>query len=145
MMKILKFLILFVSFLFFSQSAIRTEISIAQQWGGSIPPKGSIYERTPYFYYPYPIYYYPWVPYDPYKWQVTPAGSLVVHVDPLTAAVFVDGYRLTQQVDLSYEVGLLIGRHRVEARAEGYEVYEREIDIPTGQRVILPIKLNRKD
>ena len=69
---------------------------------------------------------------------------MVLVVEPGIAEVSIDGYRLSQSKNLSYEMGLLVGRHRVEARAEGYEVYQKEVDIAAAQRVFLLIKLSPK-
>lgn len=120
-------------------------------YGGPFPP--------PYpFYYPYGAYApppYPWGPPAPgyappsyappvpdaYNAPVIPAGRLALLVDPVSAEVFVDGHRLTQHPDLSYEVGLLVGSHTVTVRKEGYEAFEQAIEIPPNQRIMLTVRL----
>lgn len=111
-------------------------------YGGPYPPPS-------YWYYPYP--YYPWPPspadYPPAsepRSQLIPAGRLLVMVDPVDAEVFVDGLRLRQNNDLSYEVGLLVGKHTLMVRAEGYDSYEEAVDVPGGQHVFRTIRLSPK-
>jgi hypothetical protein len=110
-------------------------------YGGPYPP--------PYGYYPYP--YYPWPPSQGYyppafepPSQLIPAGRLFVMVDPVDAEVFVDGLRLRQNSDLSYEVGLLVGQHKLTVRAEDYQPFEEAIDIPAGQHVVRTVRLTPK-
>ncbi len=114
-------------------------------------PGGSIYDGPysppPHWYNRYPRWLPP-RPYDPpsrrdfYRSQLIPAGRLILMVDPVSAEVFVDGLRLTQRSDLSYEVGLLVGEHAVTVSAEGYEPYDETIDIPGGQHVVRTIRLS---
>lgn len=110
-------------------------------YGGPYPP--------PYGYYPYP--YYPWPPPQSYsppasapRTHLISAGRLMVMVDPVAAEVLVDGLRLRQNNDLSYEVGLLVGTHTLTVRAEGYDPYKEAVDVPGGQHVIRTIRLNPK-
>lgn len=119
------------------------------------PPRGYIYggpyvppypydpSYRPYtwspYYAPYPSY--PPVPEAPREYQLIPAGRLMILTDPVSAEVSVDGVSLQRQSDLSYEVGLLEGRHRVEVRAEGYQAYDKEIKISGGRRVLLTVRL----
>jgi hypothetical protein len=118
------------------------------------PPQGYIYGGPyypPYPYYSYPYSPYPWPPpsqglYAPppdesYGGQLIPAGRLVLLADPVSAEVSVDGLRLTQRSDLSYEVGLLVGKHNVSVKADGFEPYEKTVEIPGGQQVYLTIRL----
>ncbi len=95
--------------------------------GGEWNPQGPY--REPSHNYPYPPYYYPYsYPYYPYPsitqqryWEssrspyesldVKPAGGISIVIQPLDAQVFVDGYKLTQGEDLTYEVGLVTGLH----------------------------------
>lgn len=138
-------------------------------YGGPYPPPYPFY---PYPYYPYPSsppwpppdYPYPssppglppaqgfyapppsqglYMPPPSYGDQLIPAGWLDVLADPVTAEVSVDGLRLRQRSDLSYKVTLLEGKHLVEVRAQGYEPYRKEIDIPGGQSIFLTIRLPR--
>ena len=116
-------------------------------------PEGSIYggpyPSPPYWYYPYPYYlwppppaYYPSSAPEAYPSPLIPAGRLIVLADPVSAVVSVDGLRLTQHSDLSYEVGLLVGRHQITVRAEGFEPYEEAVDIPGGQHIFRTIRLS---
>ena len=115
--------------------------------GGTIyggPP----YPPPPYGYYPYP--YYPWPPPSPSysppvdvpRSQLIPAGRLIILVDPVDAEVWVDGLRLRQNNDLSYEVGLLVGTHTLTVRAEGYDPHEEAINVPGGQHVFRTVRLS---
>lgn len=119
--------------------------SYGQAPGG--PIYGGPYPPPPYWYYPY----YPWPPpqgyYPPpapeaYQSPLIPAGRLIVLVDPVSAEVSVDGLRLTQRSDLSYEVGLLVGKHKVTVQAEGFQSYEEAVDIPGGQHIFRTIRLS---
>jgi hypothetical protein len=102
---------------------------------------------------PFPPYYHPYYGYYPFyepekHWYQeeppTPAGRLMLLVDPIQAEAFVDGYPLQRHPDLSYAVGLLEGEHRVEVTAEGYESYHRTMDIKGGERISLTIRLKPK-
>lgn len=116
------------------------------------PPAGTIYGGPyppPYGYYPYP--YYPWPPPQSYsppasepRSQLIPAGRLIILADPVDAEVLVDGLRLRQNNDLSYEVGLLVGKHTLTVRADGYDPYEEAVDIPGGQHVFRTVRLSPK-
>jgi hypothetical protein len=106
------------------------------RWGGGLPYGG----YDPY----YPPYYYP--PYlrdvpSPYPDNVKAAGRLLIQVEPHDAEVLVDGYPLGQRADLTYEVGLLVGVHRVEARKEGFKPYAAEIEIQAAVRTLVTITL----
>jgi hypothetical protein len=101
---------------------------------------------------PYP-YYYPWSyqrgiyggPPESERGarDVIPAGRLVLLVEPVSAEVLVDGYPLKQRNDLSYQIGLLVGKHAVEVRAEGYQPYRREVNVEPGRQMMLTVRLNR--
>lgn len=129
-----------------------TELQVEAPSYGTAP-EGSLYggpyPPPPYWYYPNP--YYPWSPpqgyYRPppqeeHQSQLIPAGRLILLVDPVSAEVSVDGLRLTQLSDLSYAVGLLVGKHKVLIRAEGYESYEEAVNIPGGQHILRTIRLS---
>ena len=124
-------------------------------WGPD--PGGIIYDG----YYP-PSYshpgwpgYYPPYPYYPPNYEARkpwyegeppiPAGRLVMLVDPVEAKTYVNGYPLQRHPDLSYEVGLLEGEHRIEVAAEGYVSHKRTIRIRGGERLRLTIRLERID
>lgn len=132
------------------------QLPLAPSYGRA--PRGQIYDGPyppPYLYYPHPYPYpYPYPPYqgppssyysppeeDLYGGEVIPAGRLVLLVDPVSADVYVDGHPLKQREDLSYEVALLVGKHKVEVRAEGYSSYEKWIEISGGHRIVLTIRL----
>ncbi|MFZ5877662.1 MAG: PEGA domain-containing protein [Nitrospirota bacterium] len=152
------------SLVFVAQVALGTEVRVTDQgkkgrssvelsveapsYGPA--PGGTIY-GGPYYppssgYYPYP--YYPWPPQSYYppaaepRSSLIPAGRLYVMVDPVDAEVLVDGLRLRQNNDLSYEVGLLVGPHTLTVRAEGYDAYEEAIEIPGGQHVVRTVRLS---
>lgn len=151
-----------LSLLFVAHTAWGTEIQLRQQGkkGQSAaelsveapsygpPPGGTIYGGPyppPYGYYPY----YPWPPSQGYyppasepPSQLIPAGRLIILVDPVDAEVWVDGLRLGQNNDLSYEVGLLVGTHTLTVRAEGYDPHEEAIDIHGGRHVFRTVRLS---
>ncbi|MEO5656655.1 MAG: PEGA domain-containing protein [Nitrospiria bacterium] len=66
-------------------------------------------------------------------------------VDPVDAEVLVDGLRLSQNNDLSYEVGLLVGTHTLTVRAEGYDPHEEAIDVPGGRHVARTVRLTPRN
>ena len=115
---------------------------------------GYVYDSpyaAPYYYAPYP-YYYPWggprSVYGPSEGDfggdaVIPAGRLVLLVDPVTADVFVDGRKLNPRNDLTYQVGLLVGPHEVEVKADGFRAYKNTVDLQAGRRMVLTVRLNR--
>ncbi|RCX31142.1 PEGA domain-containing protein [Thioalbus denitrificans] len=114
---------------------------------------GYVYDApyAPYYYSPYP-YYYPWAPppgiYGPSQGdfggdQVIPAGRLLLMVDPVSADVYVDGRKLSPRRDLTYQVGLLVGNHTVEVRADGYRTHRQEVDLRPNRRTVLTIRLQR--
>ena len=72
---------------------------------------------------------------------ITPAGRLVLKVHPEHALVLVDGYPLVQTGQSTYEIGLLVGEHRVEAQAQGHNDYNESVVIKKGQRHIIEIML----
>lgn len=124
--------------------------SYGQAPGGTIYG-GPSYPPPPHWYYPYP--YYPWPPPSPSysppvdvpRSQLIPAGRLIILVDPVDAEVWVDGLRLSQNNDLSYEVGLLVGTHTLTVRAEGYDPHEEAIDIPGGRHVFRTVRLSLQE
>ena len=102
--------------------------------------------------YPYPYYPYPPPPYlryeesrmSPYdSLEVKQAGRLSIVVQPFDAKVSVDGYQLTQKADLTYEIGLLTGVHKVEVKREGYKPYSIEVVVEAGKIVPLAIELKK--
>ena len=104
----------------------------------------------PYSNYPYPYYPYPPPPYQRYEesrkspydsLSVKQAGRISIVVQPLDAKVFVDGYQLKQKDDLTYEIGLLTGLHKVEVKREGYKPHSIEVLVEAGKTVSLAIEL----
>jgi hypothetical protein len=120
------------------------------------PPRGYIYGGPYVPSYPYmpPLYgtygwspsypYYPPAPEEYGGQKLIPAGRLMILVDPVSAEVYVDGLLLKQLADLSYEVGLLEGRHEIEVRAKGFESYREEVEIPGGRRIFLTVRLDKR-
>ena len=101
---------------------------------------------TPVQYYPYhyPPGYYPPAP-DPYQDTKGAVGSgwIFIEVEPPEAAVFIDGHKLEPREDNTYEEGVLAGRHKVEAKKEGYRDYMRFIDVHPGAKENLTINLRK--
>lgn len=154
---LLSILILCTSFTYSSggeklpgKEAIKNRI---EEWKGSRPYWENRY--YPYTYphsYPYPYYPYPPPPYlryeesrrSPYdSLEVKQAGRLSIVVQPFDANVFVDGYQLKQREDLTYEIGLLTGVHKVEAKKEGYKPYSIEVVVEAGRVIPLAIELKK--
>jgi hypothetical protein len=75
--------------------------------------------------------------------HVKSAGELQVTVKPIQAKVLVDGYALNSWQDQSYTIGLLTGKHMVDASADGYKPYHKEIDVQQGQRVLVSIEFKK--
>jgi hypothetical protein len=69
----------------------------------------------------------------------------MVLVEPISALVYVDGYPLKQRDDLTYQIGLLVGSHRLEIRARGYQSYDKEISVLPGRQQMLTIRLKRRE
>jgi hypothetical protein len=80
---------------------------------------------------------------SPYPIPANPAGRVLILVNPVDAEVYVDGVRLQQRSDLSYEVGLLAGPHRVDVKKDGYRPYSRKVDVAPGGGLYLPIGLEQ--
>jgi hypothetical protein len=69
----------------------------------------------------------------------------VIKAEPLGSLVIIDGYPLGRQEDTSpFEIGLLIGRHWVEVKKEGYKPYLQEVELLTNRRVILNVTLEKE-
>jgi hypothetical protein len=90
---------------------------------------------------PYPAA--PAEPPSPYPARVNPAGRLLILVNPVDAEVYVDGVRLQQRADLSYEIGLLAGPHQLDVRKEGYKALSKRLDVAPGGGMYLPIALEK--
>ncbi len=121
------------------------------------PPAGYIYGGP--YPAPYPFYPYGWPPsymFAPLPGEIRaspaptfstdgqehiPVGQIIILTDPVSAEVFLDGLRLNQRDDLSYAVGLLEGPHQVKVEAEGYEAYEKTINVSGGRGRFLTIRL----
>lgn len=110
-------------------------------------------QHHPYPYsYPYPYYPYPPPPYMRYEdsrkspydsLSVKQAGRITVTVQPLDAEVFVDGYQLKSKEDLTYEIGLLTGIHRVDVKKDGYKPYSIEVLVEADRTIPLAIELEK--
>ena len=103
---------------------------------------------APVQYYPrhYPPGYYPPAP-DTYQGTQGAMGSgwIFIEVEPPEAAVFIDGHKLEPREDNTYEEGVLAGRHKGEAKKQGYRDYTRFIDVHPGAKENLTINLRKAD
>jgi hypothetical protein len=111
-------------------------------------PSADFLHLTPIQYYPYryPPGYYPPAQ-DPYQDTKGAMGSgwILIEVQPQEAAVFIDGHKLEPKGDSTYEEGVLAGRHKVEAKKQGYRDYMRFIDVHPGAKENLTINLRKID
>jgi hypothetical protein len=114
------------------------------------------YRRYPY---PYPNpYIYPYYPpYPPpsywrYKeYEASPyenlsvkqAGRITIVAQPLDARVYVDGFQLKRKDDLTCEIGLLTGIHKVEVKREGYKPQAIDVLVEAGKSIPLTIELEK--
>lgn len=62
---------------------------------------------------------------------------------PFDARVFVDGFELQRKDDLTYEIGLLTGIHKVEVKREGYEPHSIDVLVEAGKSIPLTIELKK--
>jgi hypothetical protein len=114
------------------------------------------YRRYPY---PYPNpYIYPYYPpYPPpsywrYKeYEASPydnlsvkqAGRITIVAQPLDARVYVDGFQLKRKDDLTCEIGLLTGIHKIEVKREGYKPQTIDVLVEAGKSIPLTIELEK--
>jgi hypothetical protein len=115
------------------------------------------YRRYPY---PYPnpyIYpYYPPYPPPPSFWRykeyetspydnlsVKQAGRITIVAQPLDARVYVDGFQLKRKDDLTCEIGLLTGIHKIEVKREGYNPQTIDVLVEAGKSIPLTIELEK--
>ena len=114
------------------------------------------YRHYPYPYYnPYvhPYYHsYPPLPYwryeryneSPYdNLSVRLAGRITIVAQPLDARVFVDGFQLKRKGDLTCEIGLLTGIHKVVVKREGYKPHSIDVLVEAGKSIPLTIELKK--
>ena len=73
--------------------------------------------------------------------ELKPGGRLVIEVEPVDAAVYVDAMQLTTRSDLGYEIGLLAGRHRVDVRHSGARPWSEDVDVPPGGGLLIKVQL----
>ena len=125
-------------------------------WKDSRPYWEHHYRRYPYPYhnpYIYPYYHsYPPPPYWRYeRYEESPydnlsvklAGRITIVAQPLDARVFVDGFQLKRKDDLTCEIGLLTGIHKVEVKREGYEPHAIDVLVEAGKSIPLTIELKK--
>ena len=125
-------------------------------WKDSRPYWGHRYPRYPYPYFnPYLYPYYDSYPPPPY-WRyeryeespydnlsAKPAGRITIVAQPLDARIFVDGFQLKRKDDLTCEIGLLTGIHKVDVKREGYEPHSIDVLVEAGKSIPLTIELKK--
>ena len=62
---------------------------------------------------------------------------------PLDARVSVDGFQLKRKEDLTCEIGLLTGIHKVEVKREGYVPHSIDVLVEAGKSIPLTIELKK--
>lgn len=135
-------------------------------WGGYVPPYlAAPVPRypLPYGYMPPPPYAYPYYsPTQPYPYpyylpypppntgephfdvsKVIPAGRLFIKIQPEDADVMVDGFQLKPLADNTYEIGLLVGPHKVEARKQNYGNYSGVVEVRRNEGLLVTISLQK--
>lgn len=105
---------------------------------GAIPPLPYGYPVFP----PYPPAQ-PTAPAKPDMSRVIPAGRLIVKVEPGDSTVYVDGYQLVAAQSNTYEIGLLIGKHRLEVRRQNYTEYVNDFEVETNKAVLVTVSLRK--
>lgn len=124
-----------------------------ESYGGSGLDQGSRGQRipvqrgpNPYPYpQPYPPPYYP--PPSPDSIggsrQARPSGWINVEVEPKDAEVFLDGNKMDLAENNSYEEGVLVGKHRIEVKKEGYLDHLEFVEVQAAVKQRLKIRLNK--
>lgn len=114
-------------------------VDINPRYRYAVPPRH--YPPPYYFYYPHYEQEKRWYEED----LPIPAGRVVMLVDPIQAQVFVNGYAIQRQADLTYEAGLLHGKHQIEVKADGYAPYQQAVNIQGGEMIRLTIRLEKDE
>jgi len=74
--------------------------------------------------------------------QVIPAGRLHIRVQPEDADIAVDGFQLSPANGL-YEIGLLVGPHKLEVKKTNYENYSAVVEVHRNESMLLTISLKK--
>ena len=80
-----------------------------------------------------------------YNIEVKPAGRILIQVEPLDAEIYVDGRKLQQLPDLSFQAGLFAGTHHVDIIKQGYKKFSEDVTIYPGGGLVIPVKLEKID
>ncbi len=96
-----------------------------------------------FYYRPYGYRVYPYSRTDPGVdvGAIRPAGRLIVTARPADAMVFVDGHPLAREADNTFQIGVLVGAHRLEVRAPGYTTHQQDVDVRVGNHHRLDVVL----
>ena len=82
--------------------------------------------------YLFPTYLLPIVPTEYTADPAPSAGRLRVDMDPdIEGQVYLDGYYVGRQADLSHALEVTSGQHAIEIRADGYQVLQDDIAVGT--------------
>jgi hypothetical protein len=115
--------------------------------GGAYGPYYNYGCYPPYPYYPYGggswAVFTPKTSTSPYPATVKAAGRVMIHVDPVDAEVYLDGLKLQQMQDLSYQIVLLSGNHTLLVKKDGYKEQSHNIEVPAGGGIIVPVELEK--
>lgn len=78
-------------------------------------------------------------------YRVQPSGWLRVQVEPRDAQVLLNGSAVPIDTasGISNSVGLLVGKHHVEVRKEGFETYQAELAVKQARDVLVQVHLER--
>jgi PEGA domain len=98
--------------------------------GSYLPPRTAT--RTP----PPPVQTPPGLP--------STIGTLMLHVQPATAEVWIDGERWVSSDQGRFLIQVSEGPHRIEVTSAGYRAYSTEIQVPDGETVPLNVTSMRE-
>lgn len=95
------------------------------------------------YYRPYYWVYYNQQEDSPYKIEVKPAGRILIHVEPSDAQAYIDGRKLQQLPDLTFQAALFAGSHHIDIIKEGYKKFSEDVTIHPAGGLVIPVRLEK--